>query len=323
MPPTHLTSETPPFTLNELPAINSGIRDRDDDCYYSSNILREIPTKKISEPNATNVIDILDDDDNTIPIATAQQNATPASTFLHEWEAFYCDFKQSTTYALVHSSAARLLPSLIDDDNGKIHECAINQLPTHSSAGLCRLRHSIRELEKVNIQLASFVELTCNPVPCQPTLCTIDNDQPYPQCLELQCAKPPQYVPTMEPPPALNSSPASTLAYPVQHPTQQLDPDPQRAAVPQAVPTLAPPPAPNLAAGSIPNQTQQSSPTDRQHSTIPNWAQPAVANPASLAGMSYTGQRPPLRPERKTIPFKKKTQTKPHVANQKDFLQPP
>jgi len=106
-----------------------------------------------------------------------------------------------------------------DDDDRKIHECDIDKLPTNSSAGLRRLRHSVRELEKVNIQFASFVEFNYTPAPCQPTLCTIDNNLPHPQpCLELQRNTSLQYVPTMAPPPAPN--PARSFQNPTQQPSQ-------------------------------------------------------------------------------------------------------
>jgi len=181
---------------------------------------REIPTSKFPTLDTTAVVDLLDDDDDNILIVNAQEDTTLAPTFLQEWEAFYCDFKNSTTYALAHSSAASLLPSLVDnddaDDDCKIHKCDIDKLPTNSSAGLRRLRHSVRELEKVNIQFASFVEFNYTPAPCQPTLCTIDNNLPHLQPdLEPQRDGTPQYIPPMALPPALNP------ACPIQNPTHQ------------------------------------------------------------------------------------------------------
>jgi len=137
---THSTTESSSFILKELTEPNLSLRCCDDDCFYPSQILHEIPTSKFSEPDATAVVHILDDDDENILIANAQEDATLAPTFLQEWEAFYRDFKTLTTYALAHSSAASLLPSLVDDDDAdddrKIHECKIDKLPTNSSAGL-------------------------------------------------------------------------------------------------------------------------------------------------------------------------------------------
>jgi len=321
--PTQSTTTTSSFLLKELTAPNLRRRCCDDECSDPSTILRELPTRKFSTPNATAVIDPLDDDDKTsILIAHAKENTTWDPTFLQEWEAFYNDFKKSTTYALATSSAANLAPSLIDDDDAdddrKIYECDIEHLPTDSSAGLRRLRHSIRELEKVNKKLASFVELIYTTAPCQPTLCTIVNNLPHPQPgVEPQRDAPPQDIPTMA------TSPAPNLISGTQNPTQQPGQEPQRDDAPQDVPMTAPPPAPDPSPRHIQHQTQQSSLTDRRHSTIPNWARPAVTTPAAKsAGMFCTG-KPPPRPGGKTVPFKKKPQTKPHAANQKDFLRPP
>jgi len=313
---THLTTESSSFILKELTEPNLSLRCCDDECFYPPPLLREIPTSKLSEPAATAVVDILDNnDDDNILIVNAQEDATPAPTFHQEWEAFYREFKTSTTYALAHSSAASLMPSLVADDDAdddrKIHECEIDQLPTNSSAGLRRLRHSVRELEKVNRQFAAFVEKKCTPAMYQPTLRTIATILPHP-------------------PP---------------------DPEPKHGGTPQYVPPTAPPPAPNPSASSIRSQTQQSSSDRRLRTTLgatslvvypatipepcdlhrpsctkpaatPNWAKPAVPTHEPMAGMSCTG-KPPPRPEKKTIPFKKTTQTKPSAANRKDFLRPP
>jgi len=42
---------------------------------------------------------------------------TLSSTFFTEWEAFYNEFVNLTTYTLVHSSTASFTPSLIVDDD--------------------------------------------------------------------------------------------------------------------------------------------------------------------------------------------------------------
>jgi len=303
-----------------LPELNSRIRYCDDDCSNPSNILHKFPTRKHPEPKATAIVDLLDDDDNLILIATAQEDMTPAPTFLQEWEAFYLEFQQSTTYALATSSAASLLPSLIDDDDAdddrKTHKCAINQQPTNSPTGLRWLRHAVRELEKVNLQFANFVESLDTIEPCQPTLRTTEH-LPHPRPdFEPQRDDPPKYPP-MEQPPAPN------LVSQIQHPTQQPDPPPHCDDAPEVVPTMAPPPAPNLPPSLIQNPTtQQSSMPNNRYRTIPTWAQPAVTTPA-LAGIPCMSQKLPPRPAKKPLPFKKKTPTKPHAANQKDFLRPP
>jgi len=319
---THRTSDTSSFILKELPESSSSIQCYDDDCYDNSSILREFPTRKKTEPNANAVVDLLDDDGDIILTATAHEDPTPAPTFLQEWEAFYLEFKQSTTYALAQSSAASLLPSLVDDDDAdddrQAHERAQTRQPPDNADSIRRLRHSVRELEKVNIQFAKFVE-SLPPVPSHPTLrAAIDSNLPYPR----PCSEP-QRVEVQQHAPPTATSPAPHLTSPTQNSTQQPDPEPRRDA-PQVVPTTAPPPAPNLSTGSSQHPIQQSSPTEHNNRTIPNWARPAVTSPAAMrAGMSCTGTRPPPRPDRKTVLFRKKSQTKPHAANQKDFLRPP
>jgi len=260
--PTPLTSDTPSFSLKELPESSSSIRCCDDDCYDTSPILREFPTTKKTEPNATAVVDPLDDDDDIILSATAQEDPTPAPTLLQEWEAFYIEFKQSITYTLAHSSAASLLPSLIDDDDAeedrKIHDCPSDQLPPNCSAGLRRLRHSVRELEKVNLQLEKFVASLVTPELHQPTLRACGSNPPYPRpCREPQRDRIPQYAPPME------TSPAPHLASPNQNPTQQPGPEPRRDDAPQFVPTTAAGPIGQLQ--SAPNPTIITDCTQPQH----------------------------------------------------------
>jgi len=271
-----------------------------------------------SEPAANAVIDILDDDDddNTL-LANAQEGATPAPTFLQEWEAFYRELKTSTTYALAHSSAASLLPSLVNDDDAdndqKIHECEIDQLPTNSSAGLRRLRHSVRELEKVNRQFAAFVETKCTPASYKPTLhniATIATILPHPQPdPDPPHDGTPQYVPPTAPPPALN--PPASLIQPL---TQHSSTDRHLRTTPGA-------PSPVVYPATIPAPSKIPRPSRTILATTPNWAKPAVQTHASMA-TSCTG-KPPPRPVKKTIPFKKTPQTKPSAANCKDFLRPP
>jgi len=276
---------------------------------------------------------------------------TPAPTLLQEWEAFYQEFKNSTTYALATSNAARLLPSLIDDadadEDRKMSECDASQLPTNSNAGLRRLRHSVRELEKANIQLAKFVDSLTTPTPCQPTLRTIDNNLPQP-CSDPQRDTPPQYISTMAPPPAPNpaaSYSTKPLATPAPRqptlcttannlpPKQYFAPqrdnrptEPLPAPNPQACPLPECRTTPRNNQSTVPGTLHLTPPTAKP--TIPNWARPAVPPPAGsspMEGVICTGNPhwPPPRPERKTIPFKKKSLTKPAADNRKDFLRPP
>jgi len=83
----------------------------------SSNALRKTPTSNFQAPNATAVVDLLDDDDDKTPHASDPEDATLFSSFITEWEAFYNEFVHSTTYALAHSSAASSMPPLIVDDD--------------------------------------------------------------------------------------------------------------------------------------------------------------------------------------------------------------
>jgi len=312
---THSTTESSSFILKELTEPNLSLRCCDDECFYPPPLLREIPTSKLSEPAATAVVDILDNnDDDNILLANAQEDATPAPTFLQEWEAFYREFKTSTTYTLAHSSTACLLPSLVDDDDAdddrKIHECEIDQLPTNCSAGLRRLRHSVRELEKVNRQFAAFVETKCTPASYQPNLRTIATILLHPQPdPDPQCGRTPQYVPPTALPPAPNP-----LASSIQSQTQQSSTDRHLRTTPGAM-------SPIVYLVTIPAPCNIPRPSRTIPAATPNWVKSAVPTHASMA-ISRTG-KPPPRPAKKTIPFKKTPQTKPSAANRKDFLRPP
>jgi len=144
---TPLTSDTSSFILKELNEQKVGIRCCDNEGNNPSKILCEIPTSKFPASNATTVVDLLDDDDHHLLIANVQEDSTSAPTLLQEWEAFYIDFKNSITYTLATSDAANNLPSLIDDDNAdedrRLYECELDELPTNSNAGLHRLRHTV------------------------------------------------------------------------------------------------------------------------------------------------------------------------------------
>jgi len=333
-PPTPLTSVKSSSILKELTDANSDNRCCGDDNSDPSPILRQIPTSNFQAANATAVVDHLDDDDNNLRHQNAQEDTIPFSTFLSEWEAFYLQFKQSPTYALAHSSADSTMPSFIVDDDDDDRTMTTEDAPPPSTFNepLKQLGRSVQKLEKVNRQLAQLLESLEGQAPCQPAL-NPDVRQPKP-CTAPQLAHPPQQVVPMEPQPAPN--PFADLApntapchVPQPSPPEPIIPawatpavpsqEPQRDGAPQVVPKPAPPPAPNLTAGS--NRNQQSPLLARRQSTVPNWAQPAVTFPVS-AGVSHAG-KPPPRPERKPIPFKKKTPTKPIAANQKDFLRPP
>jgi len=158
--PTPLRSETSSFILKELMVANSNTHCCSDDESDPSHSLRKIPTSKFRAPNATAVVDPLDDDDNKHCHENAQGDTTWSSTSLSEWEAFYLEFKQSTTYALAHSSAASNMPSLIvDDDDDDQMMIEDDDSPTSTfDDSLRQLRRSVRELEKVNQQFAQLLD---------------------------------------------------------------------------------------------------------------------------------------------------------------------
>ncbi len=140
--PNKLTSNKSSLTLKETTDANSSLRCCGNEGSHPVNTLRKIPTSNFydHDANANANDNLSNDNDNTLRNKNAQENMTLSSTFLQDWEAFYIEFKNSTTNALAHSSAASLLPSLVDDDdandNQKMHECNIDKLLTNSSAGL-------------------------------------------------------------------------------------------------------------------------------------------------------------------------------------------
>jgi len=110
--PTQLTCDKSSFILQELPETNSSICCCDNECSYPSNILCKIPTRKFHKNDATTAVKLLDNDDNNLLIANAQEDMTPTPTLLQEWEAFYLEFKTWTTYALgtpVQQTSSQLL----------------------------------------------------------------------------------------------------------------------------------------------------------------------------------------------------------------------
>jgi len=106
------------FSLNqkEFTDENPSVHGIDNECFMSTTILRTISTSTFQATTANAVIDLLADDDDCAIDAIDSVNF---STFLQEWEDFRNEFQQSTTRALVHTSAAELMPSLIvgDDDD--------------------------------------------------------------------------------------------------------------------------------------------------------------------------------------------------------------
>jgi len=121
-------------------------------CFTTPTILRTISTSIFQETAANAVIDLQANDDDRDLNKIKCDNY---STFLQEWDAFYNKFVNSTTYALMQSSTANLMPSLIVNDNNDnllMSECSKHQPVTTNSFNdsLCQLCHAVQELEKVN-----------------------------------------------------------------------------------------------------------------------------------------------------------------------------
>jgi len=156
-----------------------------------------------------------------------------------------------------------------------------------------------------------------NPAPCKPTLQNFTNNLPHPQSgPDPQHDRMPQLVPPKAPPPAPNP-PAS----PIQHPATQPSQINRCPSTISGTRSLTQNNAPKIEPCAVPQ------PPPIQQTPIPNWAKPAVLPPAenALTGKFCMGKNhwPSPRPEKKTIPFRKPPQTKPHTANRKDFLRPP
>jgi len=191
----------------------------------------------------------------------------------------------STTYALTHSSAASLMPSLIvndDDDNQMMIKASDAPTPTNSfDKSLCKLCHSVRELEKVNQQFAQLLESLDERDPCQPNPHLDINLQQPPLCPAPQLECTPQNVLPIVPPLAPNPPASPIMACQLKPPKDQT-PRLARGTLPCAyhqeptTATIAFPPTP---------------PTSK--TTIPNWARPAIPPPASsrlMAGLFGAGK---------------------------------
>jgi len=319
--PNKTTSDTSSFILKESSHGNASIRCCGNEFYNSENVLREITTSKFKPTNTTTTVDPLDDDDDALSAVVDlpdddedriinETESEDFSTFLSDWEAFHTDFKNSTTYAIAHSSAADSITSSIVDE-------IIDRYPPSSwKDSLLQLQRSVKALEQVNQQFAQFLNSLDKLAPGQPTLysdTTVPNEQP---CPPPQLDHTPRHVLLKVPPPAPDPQAGPT---PTCRSTPPIDQSPRAA---RGTMPLDPHPAPTTALKAPP----PAPPISKK--TIPNWARPAVpppADPSPMAGVLCTGNShwPPPRPDRKTIPFKKKSQTKPAADNRKDFLRPP
>jgi len=92
-------------------------------------ILCTIPTRNFQQTAANATISLHADDDNHYPNKIKCNNNALYPTILQEWEAFYNEFVNSTTYALEHLTASLIIsPVVNNDDNGSMSKCS-NTMP--------------------------------------------------------------------------------------------------------------------------------------------------------------------------------------------------
>jgi len=129
-PPHQTILDTTSFNPKESTDTKSNVCGIANKCFTSTTSLRTISTSTFQATAANAVVNLpADDDDRNIN----ETDSFDYPTFLQEWDAFCTEFAQSTTYTLVHSSAAQLMPSLIDDDDDDdqpMNECDNDQPPT-------------------------------------------------------------------------------------------------------------------------------------------------------------------------------------------------
>jgi len=221
------------------------------------------------------------------------------SNFLEDWEAFCTKFAHSTTYALVHSSAADLTSSPVTDNDGNdddqtMIESGIDPTPTsHFDDSLCLLRRSVRALAAVNQQFTQFLDSLDEQVPCQ-TAIPLETIRQHPQLC---------------PAPQLERTPSHILP--------KMPPD--QAATIHKQPL--PPPEPQTVMMDHDQLTRFSNKPPwplKAKPKIPPWARPVA-----IAGDNHW---PPPRLELKTTPYKKKAMTKCTIVpciREKDSLRLP
>ncbi len=120
--PNQLMINKSSFILKELTDENSSIHCCGNECSPSSNILRKTPTSNFYGTEATTVVNLLDDDDDNVLTENKQEDMALSSTFLQEWDAFYTEFVNSTTYALMHSSNDSMPSPILDDDDQMMND---------------------------------------------------------------------------------------------------------------------------------------------------------------------------------------------------------
>jgi len=153
--PNQTTIKKPSLTLKEDNTADSGICGPPNKSYKPTPILRTIPTRinptdAANTANAVNAVVVDPDVDDEDPDPMELQTDATALTFLTEWDAFYNDFVQSSTYTLAHSNANSNLQSLADAYDRSTKR---PQITPGYSQSLYQLHQVLEELEKVNDQL--------------------------------------------------------------------------------------------------------------------------------------------------------------------------
>jgi len=220
--PNQPTSDKSSFIQKELTDANSSIHCCGNKFPHSSNFLCNIPTSNFQEHNAPAIVNLLNDDNNNAFSKTVQEDTALSSTFLQEWDAFYAEFKNSTTYALVQSSATNLHSSPIINDDDPMTDDPLPNMNSFNDS-LCQLRRSIQALENVNHQFAQLLDNLNTLAPCKPTPQALANNLSPPlPCPEPQCDGMLQHILTKAPPPAPNP-PHGTIQSQAHQPASQIE----------------------------------------------------------------------------------------------------
>jgi len=156
-PPQHsfnlTTVDTPSSTLRESTEAKLSVIHTDSDSFYSSTVLRKIPTRILPPSAATTVVNLLVNHDEQDPNRTECIDPAFYYKVMKEWDEFYDKFITSPLQILAHSSAATLLSLPVDDDGDRLmSKCTTDTPPStnDSNNSIRQLRYTVEELEKVN-----------------------------------------------------------------------------------------------------------------------------------------------------------------------------
>jgi len=110
-----LTIDEYPFILKESTDKKSVIHCSNNERCNSPKTLHTISTGTAATTDTNAIADLLDDDEENHPQGKEGKDFL---TFLKEWVAFYLEFVNLLTYALVHSSAdSNLTFNIVNDDD--------------------------------------------------------------------------------------------------------------------------------------------------------------------------------------------------------------